>query len=75
MIAGMKVKYANAPATFAVIPELATEGVAAGAAPPTGAPPTAAPHDPQNVVPSAICAPHFAQNAMPLSPFAESMES
>src|SRR5208282_6432642 len=61
--------YANAPATFEVIPVLAAEGAVPGAA--GDALPTGAPHEPQKVVPSAICAPHFAQNAMPLSPFAE----
>src|SRR5208283_4706301 len=65
--------YANAPATFEVIPVLAAEGAVPGAA--GAALPTGAPHEPQKVVPSAICAPHFAQNAMPFSPFAESLSS
>ena len=52
---------------------IVTALAAAGAAGPAAAP-TGAPHAPQNVTPSANCAPHFAQNAMPLSPFAESIE-
>jgi hypothetical protein len=63
MIAGMIVKYANAPATLEVNP-LDVGATAAGGGVPAAAAATGVPHEPQKAVPSLNAAPHFAQFAI-----------